>query len=295
MGRAKDTAELTAFGRAAGAFERSDSLLKNPDDMAREFLGWRLGFFADLCAVGPLRRLVDRAYERTAPGAARYLLVRTKHFDQLVLDEVEAGAKQLVILGAGYDTRAYRFRDRLANVRVFELDHPDTARRKIQILTKNHGALPTHVAYVAIDFQRESLEARLRGAGYDEKLRTFFLWEGVTYYLAEAAVDLVLRTARDRSGPLSSIAFDYAYRSVVEGGSDAYGADVIRKKVKSLGEPFTFGIEEGKLSSFLAERGFELVSDLGPKALDERYLKGPEGEDLGHVSGFFSIALARKR
>lgn len=293
MGRAKDTAELTAFARAAGAVERKDLILKDPDDMARQFLSWQLGLLADLCRLAPLRELIDRAYEKKAPGAARFLLARTKHFDRILLDEVALGLEQLVVLGAGYDTRAYRFEDKLAGARVFELDHPDTSRRKIAILMDRHGKLPPHVDYVPINFVSESLEEKLLAAGYDVSKRTFFLWEGVSYYLEAVAVDGVLNFVRTRAGAESAIAFDYMYQSVIDGKDDLYGAREILERVRKLGEPLIFGIPQDGAVEFLASRGFELISDCGPEKMERAYLADESGERHGRVCGFFSIAHAR--
>lgn len=293
MGRAKDTAELTAFARAAGAHEPVDHVLHNPDGMAREFLGWQLGIFADLCSVSPLRRVIDRIYEGIAPGAARYLLARTKHFDRLLLEELEDGATQVVLLGAGYDSRPYRFEERLKKVRVFEVDHPDTARRKIAMLIDKRGAVPSHVRYVTVDFGKESVEQRLIASGFDPSARAFFLWEGVTYYLEAAAVDEVFATIMRASGPRSSVAFDYVYRSAIEGSSNVYGAREIRRGVRRLGEPMIFGFPDGGARDFLEARGFTVLSDLTAEELDRRYLTGPDGQRHGKVSGFFAIAHGR--
>jgi methyltransferase (TIGR00027 family) len=293
MGRAKDTAEMTAFARAVGATHRDGELLKNPDHLARLFLGPRFGVLADLCRIGAVRNLLDAFYERRAPGVARYLLARTRHFDRVLEEEIAEGLGQLVLLGAGYDTRPYRYRDALAKSKVFELDHPDTAARKRKMLERIYGGLPEHVVFVAIDFATESLEERLIQSGFDPARRSLFLWEGVSYYLTEQAIDAVLGVIVRRSPPSSAVLFDYIYQAVVDGVSTAYGAPETQARVRAMGEPFLFGLPETGARSFLEARGFRVASDLGPEELDRRYLSGASGDRVGRVSAFFGIAHAK--
>src|SRR5690242_19428209 len=128
-----------------------------------------------------------------------------------------------MILGAGYDTRAYRFADELSSVRVFELDHPVTAAVKLARVRRAFGELPEHVTYVRADLEREDLGLALVRAGYASAARTLFIWSGVSFYLSAEAVDSVLGFVRQSSGPGSSIVFDYHYQGFTDGTGDYYG------------------------------------------------------------------------
>jgi len=138
MGRtkAKSTAAGVAALRAAGALER-DPAVRNPDYFVVHLLG---PWLRAVSKVPPLVRLVIKLYERILPGGYHFHIARTKHIDTVLLQRLEEGIKQVVILGAGYDTRAYRFRELLTNITVFELDYPPT-----QVVKKERvGACPTN-------------------------------------------------------------------------------------------------------------------------------------------------------
>ena len=288
---ARNTAEAFASLRAAGSSVR-DEKVRNPDHLASRFivLGPRL---TTLVKVPALRPLARRMAERVSPGAYYYELARVKHIDRLLSEELDSGISQLVILGAGFDTRAYRFADRLSTTRVFELDHPVTAALKQARVRKVFGVLPEHVTYVSDDLEREELSAALQRAGYQRGEQTLFIWSGVSFYLSAEAVDSVLAFVRASSGPGSSIVFDYHYRGFTDGTRDYYGGADGRRRVEELGEPCIFGIEEGGASMLLARHGLELVSDLGPSELERRYLIRSDGRLDGRPFGFISIAHAR--
>src|SRR5581483_10747158 len=105
--------------------------------------------------------------------------VRTRHFDAIVRDELAAGVEQVVVLGAGLDTRAYRFADALAGRPVFEVDLPATQAWKRARLEAALGRIPDGVRYVGVDFLRDRLDERLAAAGFDRARRALFTWEGV--------------------------------------------------------------------------------------------------------------------
>lgn len=134
---------------------------------------------------------------------------RTKRFDAAMLDAVQDGARQIVVLGAGFDSRAYRFQSQLRGVRLMEVDYGPTQAYKKQRLSEIAAVIPSNVSFVPMDFTKDNLLEQLRNAGYSEQQKTFFLWEGVTYYLPEAAVKDTLHFVRDHSASGSRIAFDY--------------------------------------------------------------------------------------
>src|SRR5262249_7883176 len=120
-------------------------------------------------------------------------LIRTRFLDERLQNAVSAGATQVVILGAGYDSRAYRMKQLLNAIRVFEVDFGPTQEYKKLRLQEILGCLPANVTYVPIDFTRENLPNVLAKAGYRSDRKTIFLWEGVTYYIPEEAVRSTLR------------------------------------------------------------------------------------------------------
>jgi methyltransferase (TIGR00027 family) len=288
---ARNTAEAFASLRAAGSSVR-DGRVRNPDHLASSFIapGPRLTALVKIPALRPLAR---RTAERISPGAYYYELARVKHIDQVLSEQLAAGIEQLVILGAGFDTRAYRFADRLSTTSVFELDHPVTAALKQARVRKVFGRLPGNVIYVSADLEQVDLFAALRHAGYRSDAKTLFIWSGVSFYLSAEAVDAVFAFVRARSAPGSSIVFDYHYQGFTDGTGDYYGGREGRRRVEELGEPCIFGVEEGAVATLLARQGLELLSDLGPAELERNYLIRSDGSLDGRPFGFISIAHAR--
>ena len=117
--------------------------------------------------------------DRRVPGARSSAVARTRFIDDAIAARLGEQTEQLVILGAGFDSRAYRLPG-LRGITVFEVDHPDTLATKRRALERALRALPKHVHFVPTDFNQRELATVMAEAGYRESLRTFFVWEGVT-------------------------------------------------------------------------------------------------------------------
>jgi methyltransferase (TIGR00027 family) len=225
-----------------------------------------------LLVARPLRVGIERMIERLFPGHHNYVLVRTRYLDDFLSEQLTRGALQLVILGAGYDSRAYRFADRLGDVKVFEVDHPATSRSKQTRVARALGATPANVHYVAVDFNRDSLHDKLAESGYRNDRRTIVLWEGTTPYVSGTGVDETLRFIAGNPG--SVVIFDYILESVVAGTCTMRGARNERDKMSATSEPFVFGIAAEKIEAYLSARGFRDVVDIGAEQLSERFMRG---------------------
>ena len=225
----------------------------------------------------PIRDVVERLIEQRFAGHHYYVIARTRYFDDLLQRQLAAGAKQLVILGAGYDSRPYRFAEQLGGVQVFEVDHPATSAVKQAKVGAVTGEVPANVAYVGVDFTADTLADKLLARGYRTTLATVFLWEGVTPYLDLEAVNEVLSFVIASAGAGTVIVFDYILRSVVEGTCMLPGAANEFAKMSRTSEPLTFGIVEGQSPAFLASHGFQNVVDVGAEELKGRYFD-PRGK-----------------
>jgi methyltransferase (TIGR00027 family) len=281
------SAEMMAALRAAATHERA---LADPceDKLASRFVGSSLRRLAEFRP----RFLLKHILRLRAPGSYPFAIARTRHFDQLLLAELRQGTTQVVMLGAGYDSRACRFARELTNATVFELDHPATQARKRQLLDEAGLQWPDNVRFVPIDFARENFAERLAAAGFDPRRRTYFLWEGVSYYLPEAAVAGVLAFVTS-CAPGSAIAFDYAVRSFVAGDHSTYGGKQVARWLEEIGEPFLFGLDAKETKGFLEAHRLVLESDFGPKELERLYLRTRRGGTLGATLGHIRMALAR--
>jgi len=230
---------------------------------------------------------ITEEHERRFPGLNNTTVARVRYFDDCMKSALSDGIEQLVILGAGYDTRAYRI-EGANKIKVFEVDHPDTQSVKVEKIKGIFGALPRNVAYVAVDLATDDLGRRLAEHGYDVSKKTLFLMEGLVMYLPADAVDRILEFVVLNSGKGSSVVFDYVPESVANGtctdnaGRD-FGADMA-----GMGEPFRFGIKEGTVEAFLARRGFSRIRDVTPEEIKKLYFHG-ENEHR-QVSGLILIA-----
>jgi methyltransferase (TIGR00027 family) len=249
------TAVFAAAARAVGS-KNPDPQQRNPDYLALKLLGPReraiLSEYPmdalDLDFTAAMMRLGARLPVR--PHA-----FRTKAFDAALLDALREGARQVVVLGAGFDSRGYRFQSQLHGVRFLEVDYGPTQEYKKQRVQEVLGGVPANVSYVPMDFTKDSLLERLTKAGYSEQQNTFFLWEGVTFYLPESAVKDTFHFVRDHAAPNSRIAFDYTF-------SRDTNVNNPESMFARWGEPWLFGFPaEGGAAEYVRGEGLEVISD----------------------------------
>ena len=209
------TCIYTAAGRAVGARE-PDPAARNPDYLAEKLLGDPSTLGVEHPAVRALSASYDDAMKNMeVVNTVRMMTIRTRFIDEAVERAIAGGAKQLVILGAGLDTHAYRFQELLTHVKVFEVDRAATQAMKRQRVNDALGGPPPNLTYVSIDFQTEDLLEVLRRHGYDPTERTFFVMEGVSMYVPETAVRATLRFVASHP-PGSAIVFDFVYRAMID-------------------------------------------------------------------------------
>ena len=200
---------------------------------------------------------------------------------------------QLVLLGAGYDSRPYRFRELAEDTHIFELDAAPTQQRKREILERAGIPMPPHLTFIPIDFSTDDLAAALTRNGFSSTERTLFIWEGVTYYLTAEAVDNTLAAVKAASAAGSEICFDYA--SLSPEALSEKGAKLLREHMKSrhADEPTRFGIPYGTLGQFLGGRGYQIVENLDASEMEARYLTLRDGSTAGKVPALFSLVHAK--
>jgi methyltransferase (TIGR00027 family) len=284
------TSIFVAAGRAMGARE-PDQAARNPDYLAERLLGDPSTLDLDHPAVRALSLPYEDAMRDVeVVSNVRMMTVRTRFIDEALERAIAGGATQVVILGAGLDTHAYRCEALLAQVRVFEVDRPATQALKKQRVNDVLGGPPANLTYVAIDFQHEDLSAVLMRHGYDPAQRTFFILEGVTMYLPE---DAVRRTLRFVAGhpPGSGVVFDFVYRAMVEMLARIDMANVpeaARPFVERFlnlikDEPWVFGLPLGGEREYLVELGLDLreAFAVGGEESLKRYLTRADGTQVG--------------
>src|SRR5215471_12009912 len=201
-GQPSRTSIVVAALRAFGARE-PDASVRNPDWLAEKLIASE---DLDLIAVHPISRAVRDNYQkgrqnREVAGMSNLMLVRTRFVDEQLQRAIDEGATQVVILGAGFDTRAYRFAGILRDKSVFEVDYRSTQELKKRRLQSALESVPSFVHFTEIDFKVDSLKDVLARAGYRPDKKAFFIWEGVSFYLSEDAVRATLTTIASYSAP----------------------------------------------------------------------------------------------
>ena len=221
-----------------------------------------------------VKLIVDSGlYERMGPGAIGFITVRERYIDDYLKTCLAEGLEQVVILGAGFDTRPYRIPG-IQQTRVFEIDYPATQAAKRKGLKKVIDPLPGNVTFLPVDFNTQSLAGRLPGSGYNEQAKTLFIWQGVTYFLTAQGVDSTLDFIVHHSGPGSSVIFDYMDNEIFQDPHNSYGK-ALKRAGRMSGEEYMFGIDRGQVEPFLTRRGFQDVHNMTIETLKQRYFTGP--------------------
>lgn len=291
MSKDKDTAiksaESVAALRAAAANEACEEL-RCADYLAKNFLGTKYKLITSIRPQSLLKKVVNSI----APGSYGFAIIRTRHFDNALLREINEGIEQLVLLGAGYDTRGIRYAERLKGTEVYEVDFPGTQQYKRKRLARVVTDVPSNIHYLPLDFNEEPFEAALQKAGFSTGKKTLFLWEGVSYYLPEAVVRGVLNFV-SRCAEGSSIVLDYATKAFVNGDHSTHGGKQVAEWLKKINEPFLFGLNANEVTGFISSCGLSVISDLGPEELEHMYLKTRDGKLIGKTLGHVRMVHAK--
>ena len=214
-------------------------------------------------------------------------------FDEVFYQSLMQKIPQIVILGAGYDTRALRFQKLTLHTTIYELDVPSTQEQKRNCLKMKKIPLPENLVFVPVNFNTDTLGNALISSGYDPARKTLFIWEGVTMYLPADAINDTLSFIKHNSGAESTLVFDYFFESVIKGTCTSYGADKLAESVSDLNEHFKFGIQEGKTIEFLEKNGFSLIAHYSPNEFEEKYLMDDAGFLFGKMYGFAGHVYAK--
>jgi len=284
--RPSSTAQWTTLGRALELGRPTDERIVS-DQFAPHFLSTPTRHvLGALRAGGPAVRTAERF---RAAGIATSALCRHRFIDTHLLEALP-DAEQILLLGAGYDARAYRFRRSIAGRPVFEVDLPPISRRKAGIVAARRDVFgPASVRRVEVDFRTQRLDERLDAAGFRTGGATVAVWEGVAMYLDRESVAGTIDTLAGLCGPHSVLLLDCWQRV---GGWRPY--DQVRRAaeagIRLVGEPITFAITPAQVGALLAERGFDVADLAEAEQLTKRYATaGRRCED-----GLFVAAATRR-
>ncbi|AQT78089.1 SAM-dependent methyltransferase [Mycolicibacterium litorale] len=228
---------------------------------------------AELSRWRPVRAALKSATDRRMAGGWASILCRKRYIDDQVIAAVAEGVEAVVILGAGYDTRAYRISE-LAGIPVCEVDLPTNCAGKAAALRRTFGGIPPHVTLAAVDFETDDLATCLERAGFGRQRRTCYVWEAVTQYLTEPSARTTLECLSGAvTGSLLVFTFvrdDFLTGQRMYGAENAYRRFVAESPAtKPL---WRFGLSPERVAPFLAEYGWQEREQVGPSQYVQRYL-----------------------
>ena len=210
---------------------------------------------------------------------ADLIALRTAAIDTAVRGAIADGATQLVILGAGYDGRAWRMPE-LVGVGVFEVDHPATQGDK-RAHVSDLPAATGIVHFVPIDFERESLGVALERAGHNVSSPTCWIWEGVVMYLTRDAMRATLADVARRSAPGSTLIINY---------HTVHRRFFARLMFRLIGEPQISAWTPEEMAADLESVDFVVREDTNMTDWNKRFAEGQAKVERGH---YMRIAVAR--
>jgi methyltransferase (TIGR00027 family) len=283
------TAEMNCLYRAVSSLE-ADCHYHSDDDLAVRLLP---GFFRVLLHIPLFRTFFSHVLP--PPGIYEYVIARTKYIDAVFKQALAEQFDQILLFGAGFDTRALRLQTAAQHTRVFELDAPLTQQAKIQQYNKRNLSIPSNVVFIAIDFDKESLPRKLDMAGFHKDRRSLFVLEGLLMYLEPESVQATFQTIREYAGIGSWVVFDYIQASVLRHENTLYGEAGLTESVSKAGEQWRFGIEPGEIASFVAAYGFQVSDHKGAQELEATYFQDADGQLVGRINGTHCIVTAVRR
>ncbi len=218
--------------------------------------------------------LTGRALRRLGVTGTSWVPLRHRYIDDRLVASLDRGAAQVVLLGAGYDTRAYRLAAKLDGRPVFEVDLPAISRAKAATVARHAADFPAaHVVRVEIDFEQQALTDVLVDAGLEVGGVTFVTWEGVPMYLTRAAVKATLDALHSLTGEGSEIAHDM-WTVVDDPGPLGTARRLAPGALSFIGEPVTFCIHPEDIGAFYERHGFTVVETMTGEDLVARYARG---------------------
>ncbi len=267
---ASETAMIVTFCRALCALDERDKIRGN-DNLAHHFItdNYKRAFESS----------ESRRWAKDQLGAIYgYANARNSYGDELFRTELKNNIPQIVILGAGYDTRSYRYSHLIRDTNIFEVDIAVTQERKIELLIENNIDIPQSVHFAVINVKEENLAESLKRRGYAPAKRTLFLWEGVTPYLTEDAMLKTLHFLQNHSAPESTIFFDYLTE---------------KQCSKVDAEPFLFWKSSSEIVVMLSEFGIEVEESLHANDIEERFLSSNSEEVIEKSVPYFSFIYGK--
>jgi methyltransferase (TIGR00027 family) len=286
--QASETAVLAALARASAVEDTrfpepgGDTLVRKLLPASARRLLWPI-----------IRGFMRWALGRRMPGAYGFVYARTRVIDEHVRQAIAEGATQLIIVGAGLDTRALRFAK--PGLTVFEVDQVLTqVFKRERLVAAKIDPTGNGTRYVSYDFNRGRLIDVLMSQGFKREERTCIVAEGFTFYVKPPVIYSLLGFLSGDCAPGSTIAFDYIDAATAEGTTKDKWAKRTRKEVAKRGEPFQFGIHFGSLGEHLEPMGLTVIRDYHAEELEQAYGLPITEHPALKIGRFYGLCIARR-
>ena len=284
-GQASRTAEGSAAVRAIHHLHDVPRVFDDP--YALEFTSpmWR-----GIASSSVLQWFITHVVLRSLRPIAAETVVRSRYTEDLLEQAIAGGMRQYVVVGAGFDSFALRHRDSQPGLRVFELDHPDTQRVKVERILSMNIELSGFVEFVAVDFEEQSVAEVLAASSYQAVLPAFYSWLGTVPYLSNAATISTLRSIADYAAPGSELVFDYLVPDEVLSSSERRVVEKLKRFTARRGEPLIGEFHPDELKATLGVVGLELIENLSGVEQEGRYFAGRDDGLRPLPSSYFAHA-----
>ena len=278
------TAKICAFARAWHSTYSRDRIYD--DYLAFDFMGKEeYENIYDMISEGLVgsERLEKEEAEKAIVKYFAPIPLSRLHFNEnkLIDFAAENGKIQYVICGAGEDT--FAFRNDNEDIEIFEVDHPDTQRFKLDRIKDLEWIFRSNVHYVSVDFEKESMAEKLLEAGFDPNKKTFFSILGVSYYLTLDVFAETLRQMAELTRSESEVVFDYPIKT----GDFPKRVDRLEEITRSLGEVMCGGFDHNEIKCVLCSLGYNIDTYMTPKQIQEEYFEGREDD----LKAFENVSL----
>lgn len=284
------SASITAMMRAV--LNTDEERMKNPDYLARYFVheNWKPFLHDPNSSIDVL--------EKRIPGGVYYVYIRTKYFDNSLMNWIKKyPTSQVVLLGAGFDSRALRFGDSARDINFFEVDLKAMLDYKKEVIASHslQENLSNSIKYVPTNFQKDDLFLNLAKKGFDHQKPTYFLCEGLSFFLDKKIIDGLFIDIESNTNANTQVALDYAFQDYIEGNLSYYGAKETNNELKAINEPHVFGINYEDIESYFGEMGFEIEKNYTAGMLDSYYFGNKYGDISAKSTSFFGLTEVKIR
>lgn len=284
------TAEMTCLIRAKSFYEKR--VLFKGDDFIAVMICNVLDSF--LSQLSKSYQLDDSAFQYSIPaGSYEYILARTNYVDD-IFEHLSKECQQVFILGAGFDSRCCRFQLQLKDCRVFECDHPNMQKKKVDVFNEINIEFPPNVQFLPVDFSQDNLATIFKKYNVVKNLNCLFIIEGLTYYLQSKEVENIFAAIDEYCGPGSQLFFDFLDAGVLRGRDSGYGLKDCLEKVDMLGEAWTFGIDPSQVGHFIKRFNFDITETVKSEEMSTLFFSDKSHLRQAQAMGSISMIRAKR-